>query len=169
MGVEIERRFLVLDPPPFDRLGGSSIEQGYLVFGEGGGEVRVRKADERCLLTVKRGFGLSRSELEIELNAAQFEALWPETAGRRLVKRRYAISSTGGILELDVYAGSLSGLHVAEIEFPSEEAARNFVPPAWCQHEITDDPRFRNRNIAALSADELASLLSEVRACSASV
>lgn len=169
MGIEIERRFLVFDPPPFDRLGGSSIEQGYLVFGERGGEVRIRRADERCVLTVKRGLGMLRSEVEIELYAAQFEALWPETAGRRLVKRRYAVPSPGGIIELDVYAGSLAGLHVAEREFPSDEAAREFVPPAWCAHEITDDPRFRNWNIAALSADEIASLLSEVRACSSSV
>lgn len=159
MSVEIERRFLVFDPPALGSDPGTVIEQGYLVFGEEGAEVRIRRADTRCTLTVKRGLGLLREETEIEISTAQFEALWPRTGGWRLVKRRYAILATGGTIELDVYEGPLAGLIVAEIEFPSIEASRTFVPPRWCDQEVTEDSRFRNRNVVSLSAGELSLLL----------
>jgi CYTH domain-containing protein len=47
-----------------------------------------------------------------------------------------------------VYSGALTGLMVAEVEFPSEEAARAFVPPAWFGREVTNDSRYKNRRLA---------------------
>jgi len=148
--VEIERKFIVSELP--DRLADhpvKAIDQGYLAIGVDGSEVRVRRAATRHFLTVKRGTGLVRSETEVELTADQFDQLWPATEAARVEKTRYVIPAGGGlVIELDVYAGSLSGLVVAEVEFGDQDAARAFRPPAWFGREVTDDDRFKNRRLA---------------------
>jgi CYTH domain-containing protein len=147
--VEIERKFLVESPPP--ALGdapGDAIEQGYLVIGEGE-EARVRRRADSLTLTVKSGSGLGRAETEIALDTEQFEALWPVTEGRRVVKVRHELPLEGGLVaELDVYAGALEGLSVVEVEFRDEDGARRFAPPAWFSREVTDDERYGNRRLA---------------------
>jgi CYTH domain-containing protein len=147
--MEIERKFLVPAPPAqLDEEERVDIAQGYLAAGEDGSEVRLRRAGERLWLTAKRGAGMVRGEFEVELHAEQFDALWPATEGRRLVKTRHTIPIGERSVELDVYSGRLSGLVVAEVEFPSVEAARHFVPPPWFGTEVTEDQRFKNRRLA---------------------
>jgi CYTH domain-containing protein len=147
--MEIERKFLVAEPPA-DLGERDQVEfaQGYLAVGEDGSEVRLRRAGERLWLTVKRGAGMVRGEFEVALSAEQFDVLWPATEGRRLVKTRHAIPLGELNIEFDVYAGGLAGLMVAEVEFPSVQAAREFLPPPWFGDEVTDDPRFKNRRLA---------------------
>jgi len=146
--MEIERKFLVPAPPAqLDASRRVDIAQGYLAAGEDS-EVRLRRAGERLWLTAKRGAGMLRGEFEVELSAEQFDALWPATDGRRLVKTRHTIAIGGRSVELDVYSGRLSGLVVAEVEFPSVEAAREFLPPPWFGTEVTEDQRFKNRRLA---------------------
>lgn len=147
--MEIERKFLLSEPPqetgdtPHTR-----IAQGYLVLGEGE-EARLRRRDDTLCLTVKAGRGRSRSETEIPLGEDQFEALWPLTAGRRIDKVRHELALPGGLVaEVDVYAGALDGLLVAEVEFPDEEAAEAFSPPPWFGREVTDDDAYKNRALA---------------------
>lgn len=149
--VEVERKFLVQDPP--DLGGGESheIEQGYLAIGRDG-EVRLRRKGEQLLLTAKRGGGLSREEAEVELGRDAFERLWPLTEGRRLHKRRHLIPDGELTIEVDVYEGDLEGLVVAEIEFPAEEAARAFQPPEWLGEEVTGDRRYLNETLATNGA-----------------
>jgi CYTH domain-containing protein len=146
--VEVERKFLVSDPPDLDGTDADEIEQGYLAIGADG-EVRLRRMGARRLLTAKRGSGLSRHEAEIELDSEGFEELWPLTEGRRLHKRRHLIPYGGLQIEVDMYAGDLQGLVVAEIEFASEDAAREFEPPRWFGEEVTGDRRYLNETLAA--------------------
>jgi adenylate cyclase len=145
--MEIERKFLVSQPPGLDASPGDEIEQGYLAIGSDG-EVRVRRKGDRLLLTAKRGSGLSRQEAEVELDRASFDALWQLTEGRRLRKRRHVISHEGLKIEVDVYGGELEGLMVAEVEFPSEEEAKGFDPPGWLGEEVTGDHRYLNETLA---------------------
>ena len=148
--MEIERKFLVGDAPA--ELAGhpcSEIRQGYLAIDADGTEVRVRSRDGSAVLTVKQGAGRSRAEEELELGGGQFERLWPLTAGRRIEKRRYVVPTTGALtIEVDVYAGELEGLVIAEVEFPDDRAADAFEPPAWFGREVTDDARFKNQSLA---------------------
>jgi adenylate cyclase len=145
--MEVERKFLVRDPPDLDGTDSDEIEQGYLAIGAEG-EVRLRRKGEALLLTAKRGAGLSREEAEVELPADAFERLWPLTEGRRLQKRRHVIPLEELTVELDVYEGELKGLVVAEIEFDSEAEAEEFEPPEWLGEEVTGDERYLNETLA---------------------
>ena len=145
--MEVERKFLVPEPPDLDGTEFDEIEQGYLAIGSEG-EVRVRSRGEHLVLTAKRGAGLARDEAEIELDRADFEQLWPLTEGRRLRKRRHLIPFDERKIELDVYEADLEGLLVAEIEFPSEDEARGFRPPGWIGEEVTGDERYLNETLA---------------------
>jgi adenylate cyclase len=146
-GMEVERKFLVDQAPELDGGEAEEIDQGYLATGTDG-EVRLRRKGERLLLTAKRGAGLSRDEAEVELDRDAFDRLWPLTEERRLHKRRHVLPQGDLEIEVDVYADELDGLVVAEIEFPSEDAARAFEPPEWLGEEITGDERYLNETLA---------------------
>jgi adenylate cyclase len=145
--MEVERKFLVSGSPDLDGTDADEIEQGYLAIGSDG-EVRLRRKGERLLLTAKRGAGLSRQEAEVEIDRASFDELWSLTDGRRLRKRRHVVPYGELEIELDVYAGDLEGLIVAEIEFVSEEDAKAFDPPDWLGEEVTGDHRYLNETLA---------------------
>jgi adenylate cyclase len=145
--MEVERKFLVSDPPDLDVASGDELEQGYLAIGEEG-EVRLRRRGDDLVLTAKRGSGLSRDEAEVELDDERFEQLWPLTEGRRLHKRRHVIPHGDLEIEMDVYEGDLEGLMIAEIEFPSEDQARAFEPPDWLGEDVTGDSRYLNETLA---------------------
>ena len=128
--IEIERKFLVAEPPDdLDRWPSTAIEQGYLAIAADGTEVRIRRRAGAATLTVKSGASRTRVEEELDIQPERFERLWPLTEGRRIEKTRYEIDADGRTIELDVYAGALKGLVVAEVEFDSEDAADAFAPP----------------------------------------
>jgi CYTH domain-containing protein len=146
--LEIERKFLV-DRLPGGLGEGDRIEQGYLAIGDDGVEVRVRRRGADTTLTIKSGPGMTRTEVELDVDAERFEALWPLTEGRRVNKTRHLIPLGGDVtVELDVYSGAHDGLLTAEIEFPSEEASEAFDPPAWLGREVTGDGDYANQALA---------------------
>ncbi len=151
MTVEIERKFLVDDPPAGpDRGPGETIRQGYLAE-EGDVAVRIRITDRVATLTVKAGRGIQRAEIERPLAADEADALWSHTSGRRIDKVRHRIAlDDGSIAELDVYAGGLDGLHTVEVEFDSAERAAAFRPPSWFGTELTDVPGWTNAELARM-------------------
>ncbi len=51
-------------------------------------------------------------------------------------------------IEVDVYAGELQGLVVAEIEFDSENASEDFAAPEWLGRELTGERAFDNDRLA---------------------
>jgi CYTH domain-containing protein/CHAD domain-containing protein len=149
MASEIERKFLPPALPP--RANGAervAIEQGYLAL-DGETEVRLRRAGDALRLTVKHGRGESREEVEVELTADQFAALWPLAAGRSLRKTRLLVPLGGGLrAEIDRYEGELEGLLVAEVEFPTEDESRAWEPPGWIGREVTGDAAYANQALA---------------------
>lgn len=153
MGIEIERKFLVEGvPPELQGVEGELIVQGYLVVGADGTEVRVRRRDERCYLTVKSPGTVARVEEEIEIDERRFSSLWQLTADRHLRKRRWRLPLGEGLTaEIDVYEDGLAGLVTAEVEFVSEDAAHRFQPPRWFGEDVTADPRYRNQSLALRS------------------
>jgi CYTH domain-containing protein len=149
--VEIERKFLITEPLPFelDDYSSEPISQGYIAIADDGTEVRVRSRGDARFLTIKSGPSRSRTEEEFEIDSRRFDALWPLTKGRRIEKRRYKMPTDDGLtIELDVYAGELAGLATAEVEFDSEDEAERFDPPAWMGTEVTGDKRYSNQSLA---------------------
>lgn len=149
MTTEIERKFLVVDPPGADVLGqGARLRQGYLAE-DGAVQVRVRISDGSAVLTVKVGRGLSRTEVEAVIGAEAGEALWPHTEGRRVEKVRHRTPLGEGLVgEVDVYEGPLAGLCTVEVEFASEAAAHAFQPPAWFGRDVTEEAGWDNASLA---------------------
>jgi adenylate cyclase len=147
MATEIERKFLVTGDgwkaAVTDRL---DIRQAYLSVTDTN-TVRVRLRGDAAFLTIKSaGAGPTRQEFEIAIPCADAEAMLALRTGRIIEKRRHIIPA--GLLrwEIDVFAGDLAGLVIAEIELPTETA--DFERPDWLGVEVTGDPRYGNSWLA---------------------
>ena len=149
MASEIERKFLVAVIPDATDLGpGARLRQGYLAV-DGAVEVRLRLTDDGATLTVKAGGGLERTEVELPVDPAEAEELWPHTGARRVEKVRHRVVLDGGLVaEVDRYEGALTGLWTVEVEAASTAAADAFTPPAWFGEELTGRPEWSNAALA---------------------
>lgn len=147
--IERERKFVVRELPA-GAIGsaGRQLRQGYLAV-EDQLSVRVRSAGVgTATLTVKAGSGRSRLELEWSIDDEAFERLWPLTDGRRIDKTRHVYEESGAAIEIDLFAGALDGLVLAEVEFADDESMGAYEPPEWIGAEVSDDPRYANARLA---------------------
>jgi adenylate cyclase len=145
--IERERRFLVAALPD-DLPPGEHIVQGYLVTGPPA-SVRVRRRGDHHVLTIKAGAGLARTEIERDLDPAEFDALWDVATDLRIDKHRHLVPLDGDLTaELDLFGGDLDGRRIVEVEFDDDESAAAFVPPGWFGREVTDDGRYTNAQLA---------------------
>ena len=103
MNREIERRFLVDEPPP-DLPPGTPVRQGYVAI-DGDVSVRARQAGDAFTLTIKGGTGRDRVEVEREIDAARFDALWALSEGRRVAKARSVLPLGEHRVEVDRLRG----------------------------------------------------------------
>lgn len=144
--IERERRFLVAalpDPMP----PASHIDQAYVTTDPLA--IRVRRQDGSFTLTLKTGTGLARTEIERELSAEEFDAIWAHAHELRIRKRRHRVPlDDGNEAELDLFDGALAGHRIVEVEFDDDESAAAFQPPDWFGREVTDDVRFTNAALA---------------------
>ncbi len=146
---EIERKFLLTKlPPNLRHFHSRTIEQGYLSVKSDGTQIRLRKSGRHHSLTIKRGRGISRQEIEVDLTRDQFEELWPATAGCRLTKTRYDVPFSKHTIEIDVYRGRNEGLVVAEVEFRDERDCKRFQPPDWFAADVSGKSRYSNVRLA---------------------
>lgn len=147
-GSEIERKFLLaVLPDDLQQHPYKAISQGYISTASEG-EVRVRRQGSAHVLTVKKGSGLRRTEVEINLDEEQFSALWELTANRRIEKTRYDYQYLDTLIEIDVYRNSLAPLMLAEVEFRSIEESRHFSIPSFFGREVTDERSYKNAALA---------------------
>ncbi len=148
MALEVERKFLLEGVPNWlVECESDEIRQGYLAL-DGDTEVRIRQRGPDCSLTVKSGGGLVRVEVDVNIDAERFEALWPLTEGRRVSKRRHRVPTEHLHFDVDVYGDKLAGLAVAEVEFGSVDESEEFAAPQWLGDEVTADDRYKNRALA---------------------
>ncbi|WP_431285759.1 CYTH domain-containing protein [Humitalea sp. 24SJ18S-53] len=149
MAVEIERKFLVASDAWRAAAGpGVPLRQGYLTEPghPRGVSVRVRREGDAATLTVKGPGGLSRAEFETAIPIADAEAMLDSLCGPLVEKTRHLLHHAGHDWTVDVFAGRLAGLVLAEIELP-DPAATPPIPP-WAGREVTEDPRYRNNILA---------------------
>jgi len=146
MGVEIEKKFLVVGDDWRKQAAGTTYRQGYLTSGDGC-TVRIRMAGERGYLTIKGpNVGAVRSEYEYEIPAAEAGEMLENLCRKPLIeKRRYRIPVGNHVWEVDEFFGENAGLIIAEIELRRE--GEDFVKPPWAGIEVTGDPRYYNASL----------------------
>ena len=132
--MEIERKYLIekeqlpenLSDYPFHR-----IEQGYLCTSP---VVRIRRQD---------------NEYNLPLTQEAYEHLKPKADGLVISKTRYLIPEKDGLtIELDVFHDDYEGLLLAEVEFPSEDAANAYTAPAWFGRDVTFSSDYHNSTLS---------------------
>jgi CYTH domain-containing protein len=118
--------------------------------------VRIRKIERneniKHVMTIKgQEFdnGLSRNELEFDINDKQFNTLWPLVNNNYIEKIRSKYEYNGLELEFDEFCGNHSGLKLLEIEFKNIEQASAFVLPTWIKAiDVTKDKKYKNKFLA---------------------
>ena len=143
--VEIERKFLVKNNHfTSEAQNQSNIKQGYLST-DPERTVRVRIREDRGYLTIKgvsNSSGISRLEIEQEINKEKAEALFSLCLPFCIDKTRYEILHQGHLWEVDIFHGKHQGLVLAEIELAAEDEV--FEKPDWLGQEVTADPKYYN-------------------------
>ncbi len=144
--MEIERKFLIDTKIDLSGLEYDDIVQGYISLDP---EVRVRSKGGKYYKTEKSQGNMVREEREKEISCTMYNILMDNREGGIVAKRRYYMAYGRYTIEIDVFERALTGLIVAEVEFPTEEEASSFAPPDWFGVEVTNDPRFKNKNLAS--------------------
>lgn len=147
--MEIERKFTVKSiPANLSEYPCRKLEQGYLNISP---VVRVRREDDNYYLTYKgKGF-LVREEHNLALTKEAYLHLREKADGLIITKDRYLIPFNEKLtIELDIFAGPLAPLVLAEVEFETEEEANTFTPPEWFDKDVTNDPSFSNSALSQM-------------------
>ena len=146
MGLEIERKFLVIGTAWQVLAAGVLTRQGYL-SSAAERTVRVRIAGDQGFLTVKgKSRGLSRAEFEYAIPVEDAAAMLDRLCEKPLIeKTRYRVPFGAHTWEVDEFHGANAGLVVAEVELASadEEPA---LPP-WVGREVSQDARYFSANL----------------------
>lgn len=146
MGIEIERKFLVISDEWRQLAKPVFMRQGYL-NSEPGRVVRVRIEDQSAMLTIKgKAVGMVRGEWEYPIPVVDAQELLDGLCEQPLIeKNRYRIHLDGFIWEVDEFFGANAGLIVAEIELNDPQQV--FSKPTWIGEEVSEDHRYANANL----------------------
>jgi adenylate cyclase len=147
MPIEIERKFLVKRSPVTSDTPGTSLVQGYLPIEGSSFSVRARLTPDAGYLAIKgQRSGPERPEFECEIPLEMTEILLSLCGDRFVTKIRYPIIAGGRVWAVDVFQDRNADLILAEIELSN--TSEEFVLPAWCGAEVTDDDRYYNPYLA---------------------
>ena len=147
--MEIERKYLIEKeqlPADLASYPSHKIEQGYLCTSP---VVRIRRQDNDYFLTYKSKGLMAREEYNLPLTQEAYEHLKSKADGLVISKTRYLIPERDGLtIELDIFHADYEGLFLAEVEFPSEEAANSYTPPAWFGRDVTFSSDYHNSTLS---------------------
>jgi CYTH domain-containing protein len=148
MGIEIERKFLVIKEK-WNRVAKekkSFYRQGYIVS-DPEKTIRIRLTDTAGYITIKGlSVGALRPEFEYPVPKEDAEQLLDNFCKSEISKVRYFITHDNKLWEIDEFVGDNEGLIVAEIELLSEDEP--FSLPDWIDKEVTADKRYSNSNLS---------------------
>lgn len=160
--MEIERKFLLREiPVDLTACPVHQIEQAYLSTAP---VIRIRREDDTYYLTYKGSGILAHDEYNLPLDSTSYQHLLPKADGNVISKKRYLIplsseqinpeclsllNGTELVIELDVFAPPFAPLELAEIEFPTIEAANAFRMLPWFAEDVTADRRYHNATMSA--------------------
>ena len=157
--IERERRWLVdcKARPAIDGLPSVLIEDRYLL----GTRMRLRRMTDSSSgavslkLTKKYEADdpLARPIVTSYLTEDEF-ALLATLPSRQLAKRRFKLTSGGQPFSVDRFVGPLSGLELAEIEWPDDAGLRALRAPDWTVREVSEDHRYQGATLAQFGIPE---------------
>ena len=154
---EVERKFLVKEIPNLKIREFYNIEQGYINFNP---EIKVINAGNDYYLTQKGIGSIKRREVATTISSMTYNILSELIRGRIIRKVRNAIKLPNyQIAYLDVYLDDLAGLITVKVDFETLEDANKFVVPNWFGEEITDNLRYKNRNLSTISLSEIGEIV----------
>ena len=145
---EIERRWLVnlADVAQLEAMPFQLIEDRYLAETH----LRLRKivmADQQIVFKLGKKYGktseVSQPITNLYIDAQEYATLAKLDAAVA-TKRRYSVQ--GG--SLDVYVEPNAGFAVFEVEFVTEEAAKDYAPPVFVGEEITTSSHYSGYALA---------------------
>jgi len=146
---EIERKFLVQGDFKQLAIKSTKIIQGFL-SSVPERTVRIRIKGEKGFLTIKgigNKTGISRYEFEKEISLDEAKDLLAICEQGIIDKTRYIIPTNNNLFfEVDEFHGENSGLTIAEIELPTEDAL--FEKPDWLGKEVTGTIKYYNSAIS---------------------
>ncbi len=94
------------------------------------------------------------------LNDAEYARL-SQLDARELIKKRYHYAQGGLDYGIDVFAGTLEGLILAEIECETEQEFERLVTPAFAVKDVTSALFFTGGYLATLTRGELGAGLAQ--------
>ena len=144
MGIEIERKFLVVNDiyktlaKPFHCL------QGYISSDP---LIRIRIIADTAFITIKGiNTGIRRSEYEYEIPIDDAKNLLNEFCKEPIIeKNRYKIKINNTLWEVDEFLNDNLGLVVAEVELRHEDDL--FDKPNWIGEEVSEQEKYFNHNL----------------------
>lgn len=145
--MEIEKKYLT-PTIPFDltNFKKTDIEQCYISTDP---VIRLRKTNDKYILTLKGKGEISRQEFEMDITKEQYTKLLKKSETNILSKTRYFIPLENNLTaEIDIYYGNFKGLITTEVEFTSENDANSFSAPEWFGKDISHDNRYKNSNLS---------------------
>ena len=114
---------------------------------------------------------IGQTEYNMPLTKEAYEHLASKADGNIITKKRYliplnddafdddileanpdlkeAVKNRSIKIELDVFEGVFTGRILAEVEFPTEEAALVYHPAEWFSQDVTGDPQYSNAHMSA--------------------
>ncbi len=161
--MEIERKFLIDKdrlPSNLESYPHTVLEQAYLITEP---VLRIRKKNDRYILTYKGQGLMVREEVEFPLPQNAYETLLSKADGNIISKTRYKIPEDNHLtIELDIFSGIFEGLYLAEVEFPDEVSALAYETPDWFGPEVTNETTFHNSTLSKMSAEEISTLIAQL-------
>ena len=108
---------------------------------------------------------IGATEYNLPLDKDSYEHMLKKADGNVIRKKRYLIPlnadafaeadaqnlqiDTSALkIELDVFDAPYEGTIIAEVEFPSEEAANAYKPADWFDQDVTGDKRYSNAQMS---------------------
>lgn len=140
--MEIERKFQLKGFPDLETRSECIIKQ-YFLSVKPYVRIRSKQTDKKInyKLCIKSEGDLSRTEIEFKLTEDEFSQLKAMCKEPPIIKlhKTYKLPD-GNILECNSVDEDLdSGFMYAEIEFDSEQEAKEFIPPSFLGKEMTYD------------------------------
>ena len=158
---EIERKFLAKNLPDLSEKECISYERYFLKI-ESDFEERVQKKGDKYEKERKfKTSNLSRETEKQEISREDFD-VFKKSASKSIIRDSYKISDTPNIT-IKIYRGDYEGLIRVEVEFSSEEEAKNFQPYDWMGKEITDTKLGKDAKLIQSTKKEFNDLLDSLK------